>query len=92
MSASHLVAKSCIFTEEHLDLLFVGINFLGRLAKFVSVVVELCAESLSLLRRQSDVLLGFLDLSSEGSDFVILLLNELIEPLDLVSHDSVLVL
>ena len=86
LSASHLIAKSSVLSHQFLDLLLVGVDFLSRLTVFASVVVEFSTESLCLLSWQSDVLLGFLNLTSECSDFDVLLFDDLIEPLDLFCH------
>ena len=49
LCASDLIAEGSVLAEQLLDLLFVGIDLLGRLTELVSVVVELGAEALCLL-------------------------------------------
>jgi hypothetical protein len=86
LGAAYVLSKRGVLAHKLLNPLLVGVDLLGREAVLVSELVQLGSQAGGLLGRQSQVLLGLLNFTSEGSDFVVLLLDDAVEALDLLSH------
>jgi len=94
LSIPDFVAERSILSQQLLNPLLVRLRLLRKSTVFVSGIGELTVESVGLLSGKSHGFLSFLDLTSQGSDLCVSLLDKSIESLALLSKnvDFVLVL